>query len=195
MTEEEAVGWCEARFKGAEMDRLSRYVELLTEEAARQNLVSAATLSSAWSRHIVDSAQLASLLKPGSVIDIGSGAGLPGIVLACLSHPVTLVEPRARRVEFLNHCNQLLGLDCSVLPVKAALARGEFDNITGRAVSPPATFINDTQHLATAATRWILPAGRSAYTWESLPIPFHVEQSVTDAAAGIIVAEQPGEGP
>ncbi|NJC34948.1 16S rRNA (guanine527-N7)-methyltransferase [Sphingomonas jejuensis] len=195
MTEEEAVGWCEARFSGGEMDRLSRYVALLTEEAARQNLVSAATLSSAWSRHIVDSAQLACLLRPGSVVDIGSGAGLPGIVLACLDHPMTLVEPRPRRVDFLRRCVQHLELNCSIFPVKAAQAKGVFANIVGRAVSPPSTFINDTQHLATKTTRWVLPAGRSAYTWESLPLPFHVEQSVTDADAGIIVAEQPGEGP
>ena len=73
--------------------------------AQRQNLVSASTLDQLWERHILDSAQLVRFEpRPGaSWVDIGSGAGLPGIVIACLvDGPGTLVEPRRLRAEFLH---------------------------------------------------------------------------------------------
>jgi 16S rRNA (guanine527-N7)-methyltransferase len=80
-------------------DKLEAYVERLKAESARQNLVSASTLERLWERHILDSAQLVRFEpRPrASWLDVGSGAGLPGIVIACLvDGPVTLVEPRRR---------------------------------------------------------------------------------------------------
>ncbi|HET8690912.1 MAG TPA: RsmG family class I SAM-dependent methyltransferase, partial [Steroidobacteraceae bacterium] len=77
-------------------EKLERYVALLREENEHQNLVSRTTLDQVWERHILDSAQLVRYeSRPGaSWIDIGSGAGLPGIVIACLVEgPVTLAEP------------------------------------------------------------------------------------------------------
>ena len=76
---------------------LERYADLLREEAAKQNLVSAASLDALWERHIFDSAQLVKFAPDmaSSWVDIGSGAGVPGIVIATLVEgPVTLVEPR-----------------------------------------------------------------------------------------------------
>jgi 16S rRNA (guanine527-N7)-methyltransferase len=67
------------------LDKLQAYAELLREESARQNLVSASTLDGLWDRHIVDSAQLVRV-EPragASWVDNGSGAGLPGVVVAC----------------------------------------------------------------------------------------------------------------
>ena len=83
---------------------LERYVALLVEESTRQNLVSESTIHNVWERHIFDSAQLAAFEPhPGaSWVDIGAGAGLPGVVVALLVEgPVTLIEPRRLRVEFL----------------------------------------------------------------------------------------------
>ena len=77
------------------LDRLEVYESLLCDEATRQNLVSRGTLDHFWDRHILDSAQLLRFNpRPGaSWVDIGSGAGLPGIVLAILTDgPVTLVD-------------------------------------------------------------------------------------------------------
>ena len=86
-------------------ERLEAYASLLKAESARQNLVSAATLDHLWERHILDSAQLVRF-EPhsgASWVDIGSGAGLPGIVVACLIEgPVTLIEPRRLRADFLH---------------------------------------------------------------------------------------------
>jgi len=87
------------------IEKLEAYVALLHEESRHQNLVSATTLEQVWDRHILDSAQLVRFEpRPGaSWADIGSGAGLPGIVIACLVEgPVTLIEPRRLRADFLH---------------------------------------------------------------------------------------------
>ena len=67
------------------IEKLERYAALIRAENERQNLVSRSTLNALWDRHIIDSAQLARFGQ-GSWLDIGSGAGLPGIVIACLAH-------------------------------------------------------------------------------------------------------------
>ena len=177
------------------LDRLDLYAALLREGNERQNLVAAATLGSLWERHILDSAQLARFEPcPGSSwVDIGSGAGLPGVVLACLiGGRVTLVEPRRLRSEFLQTVILELGLSATVICAKAERVAGSFDVITGRAVASLSKFIDLSSHLSTKNTVWVLPKGRNAQselaeaerTWQGV---FHVEQSVTDADSRIIV--------
>ena len=179
-------------------DRLNRYVDLLKEENVRQNLVSAATLDRLWDRHITDSAQLVRFESHGGAAwaDVGSGAGLPGIVLACLVEgPVTLVEPRRLRAEFLRAAVAELGLNAAVESVKAERLAGKFDMITGRAVAPLPRFLAMCDHLSTRKTVWVLPKGRTAQSeleearrsWQGV---FHVEQSVTDVDAKIIVGTE-----
>ena len=69
-------------------------------------------------------------------MDIGSGAGLPGIVIACLvDGPVTMIEPRRLRAEFLHKVCELLDLDATVFCGKAERAQGKYDVITARAVA------------------------------------------------------------
>src|SRR5437588_12718613 len=84
--------------------RLDAYAELLRQWSPRINLVAASTLDDLWRRHVLDSAQLFPLLPPGahSLIDLGSGAGFPGLVLAILGVPaVELIESDARKCAFL----------------------------------------------------------------------------------------------
>jgi len=176
-------------------ERLQTYVELLKSEAARQNLVSASSLERIWDRHILDSAQLVRF-EPrarASWVDVGSGAGLPGVVIACLVQgPVTLIEPRRLRADFLHSLCGSLRLNAVVIATRVERAEGKFDVITGRAVAPLTKFIEMSQHLSTEKTRWVLPKGRSAQSelaeaeraWQGV---FHVEQSVTDADSQIIV--------
>ena len=85
--------------------RLERYVALLLEENERQNLIAASTLDDSGNATSLDSAQLVALSHGrASWFDIGSGAGLPGMVIAILvGGPVTLVEPRRLRADFLAH--------------------------------------------------------------------------------------------
>jgi 16S rRNA (guanine527-N7)-methyltransferase len=146
---------------------LERYAELLRDEAQRQNLISASTLESLWDRHILDSAQLARFEPFGgaSWADIGSGAGLPGIIIALLvTGPVTLVEPRRLRAEFLERTVSELELEgrVTVAPGKVERLTGRFDVITARAVAPLDRLLRISTHLSTGKTLWVLPKGRSA---------------------------------
>jgi len=177
-------------------ERLERFVGLLRDEAEQQNLVSASTLDSLWDRHILDSAQLLRFAPEtdASWVDIGSGAGLPGIVLACMHQgPVTLIEPRRLRADFLGRVVEQLSLNAIVVPTKAERATGGFDILTGRAVARLTKFIDLSAHLSTKNSRWVLPRGRNAQSelaeakagWQGV---FHVEQSVTDADSWIVIA-------
>ena len=177
-------------------DRLRCYVALLREENARQNLVSASTLNRIWQRHILDSAQLLRFepFPAASWLDIGSGAGLPGVVIAALADGrVTLVEPRRLRAEFLTRVVEALALDAEVICAKAERITGAFDVITARAVAPLGDLLRISEHLSTGKTVWALPKGRSAHSelaeatraWQGV---FHVERSVTDHDSYIVVA-------
>ena len=180
------------------LDRLTCYAELLKAENRRQNLVSRGTIGGLWERHILDSAQLIRF-EPrvdASWIDIGSGAGLPGIVIACmLEGPVTLVEPRRLRAEFLGRAVAELGLSAVVRQAKAERITGSFDVITGRAVASLSDFLSMCDHLSTKKTLWVLPRGRSAQselaearrTWQG---NFRVEPSVTGDDSRIVVATE-----
>jgi 16S rRNA (guanine527-N7)-methyltransferase len=177
-------------------ERLEAYVELLGVENKRQNLVSAATMARVWDRHIADSAQLLRFApSPGSAwVDIGSGAGLPGIVIACLvKEPVTLIEPRRLRADFLHRVSESLGLEARIVCNKVERVRGQFDVITARAVAPLPRLLEISQHLSTRNSVWVLPKGRSASAeladaWRTWQGAFHVERSVTDEDSSIIVA-------
>jgi 16S rRNA (guanine527-N7)-methyltransferase len=146
---------------------LERYSELLGTEAEKQNLVSRSTLDSLWDRHILDSAQLVRFEpeRGASWVDVGSGAGLPGIVIAALVEgPVLLVEPRRLRADFLERTIAELGLGArvSVAAKRAERVRGSFDVITARAVAGLDKFLEISTHLSTRKSLWVLPKGRSA---------------------------------
>lgn len=176
--------------------KLEAYAALLGDESSKQNLVSASTLADLWNRHILDSAQLVRF-EPragASWLDIGSGAGLPGIVIACLvDGPVTLVELRRLRADFLHRTAESLRLRVNVLACKVERAEGRFDVITARAVANLSRLLKLSHHLSTTKTVWALPKGRSAQqelaearrSWQG---DFRVERSVTDADSWIVVA-------
>ena len=177
-------------------EKVDAYVALLREEARRQNLIAESTFDHLWDRHILDSAQLVRFESGSgaSWADIGSGAGLPGIVVACLvGGPVTLIEPRRLRAEFLHNVCESLRINATVFLGKAERARGKYDVITGRAVAGLTQFLKISAHLSTRNSLWVLPKGRTAMeelveaqrTWQG---EFHVEQSVIDADSQIVVA-------
>jgi 16S rRNA (guanine527-N7)-methyltransferase len=176
-------------------EKLEAYVALLKDENARQNLVSASTLENLWDRHVLDSAQLVRFEPhPGaSWLDIGSGAGLPGIVIACLVDGfVTLAEPRKLRADFLHKVVESLKLNASVVCSKAERLEGSYEVITGRAVASLSKFLKISSHLSTRNTVWALPKGQNARrelaeaqrAWQGT---FHLERSVTDADSWIVV--------
>jgi 16S rRNA (guanine527-N7)-methyltransferase len=190
--------------------KLDRFVDMLVAENAQQNLIAASTVPTVWVRHIADSAQLLSLDTregDGLWIDLGSGPGLPGLVVAILSaRPMLLVESRKRRCDFLRAVASDLGL-AHVEVAEAPLERVQTRltaTISARAFAPLDKLLDLSARFSTESTRWLLPKGRNAVKELALlPQPwqrmFHVEQSRTDAdsqilvGTGKIVAKQRGK--
>jgi 16S rRNA (guanine527-N7)-methyltransferase len=122
--------------------RLKAYVGLLQDWNARHNLVSSASLEDVWQRHIWDSAQLVRYIPETArtLIDLGSGAGFPGLVLAELLRGrlrVTLFEATAKKCRFLEAVRDRLGLDVAIRNGRMEEAVEErFDVVTARACAP-----------------------------------------------------------
>ena len=174
---------------------------MLVDENSRQNLLSASTLPQIFARHIVDSAQLIPLaqrygIDRGGWLDLGSGAGLPGLVVAMLvNDPVTLVESRRLRADWLLRAVESLRLcnvhveACTVQAVSAPISR----IITARAFAPLPKLFELAYRFSKEETLWLLPKGRSAAeelasvasTWHG---NFDMVQSMTDPDSQIIVA-------
>src|SRR3546814_234078 len=150
------------------LGRLQDFINLLRSENERQNLVARATLEQVWARHIVDSAQLLvhAPAEASSWLDLGTGAGFPGLVVAMLHRSrVTLVEERKKRVEFLRAAVAVLGIEerCDIVPLKVErMEPGSFDVISARAFAPLDRLLALGQRFATPKTRWVLPKGRNA---------------------------------
>ena len=126
--------------------RLDRYVELLREWQAKTNLVSPSTLPHIWTRHISDSLQLLAFAPSAKVwVDLGSGGGFPGVVLACAlaetpSAMVHLVERNAKKAAFLREALRVTGAAGTVhlADIEYIVERitGPVDCVTARAVAP-----------------------------------------------------------
>lgn len=196
MTEEEAYGWAIARFDGNAIDRLTKLAAIVTTENARQNLVAPSTLDSIWSRHIVDSLQLISLSRWGPWVDIGTGAGFPGLAVAAAEpeRPMVLVEPRRLRADYLSAAAETLVLpNVRVVAAKVENVRERASTISARAVAKVTALFDAAEYCAEIGTVWLLPKGRNAAeevaearrTWHGV---FHVEQSITNPDSAIVVA-------
>lgn len=205
MTEDEARNWLAARLDVSRetWERLDAFIDFLKAEAAHQNLISASTLDHIWARHIVDSAQLLAFAPRlhGQWVDLGSGAGFPGIIVALLSDwQVLLVESRAKRVDYLNRAIAHLGLggraEVAGMPVERVETRS-FDVISARAFAPLPKLLDLSARFSTDKTIWLLPKGRNAVNeleearkaWE---LDFTVQPSVTDPDAGILTGTVQG---
>lgn len=200
MSEDEARHWIAERYGDTAIAGLERYAAMLLEESERQNLIARSTADQLWTRHLLDSAQLVPIAAdapPGDWIDIGTGAGLPGIVAAILQpRHVVMIEPRRRRAEFLDRVVDALSLDAEVLCTSAARCqRPAAAVVSARAVASLDMLLMDGQGFADLSTIWLLPKGRSAQSeladaraaWHGV---FHVEPSLTAADSSIVVARQ-----
>lgn len=197
MTEDEARAWFRARHVSRET-AVADFATLVADEQARQNLVSSASLPLIWSRHIVDSAQLLDHAPAdGLWVDIGSGAGFPGMIVALLSErPVVLIEPRRKRAEFLARAAEALGIAerVTIHAAKAETLDLAAAVISARAVAPLPELLALSTRLSTAKTRFVFPKGRKAReevaaarrAWHGV---FHVEPSITDPDSLIILAK------
>ena len=198
MTPEQARAYCAGRCDSAAMVRFAEFVEMLASENERQNLVSAASLADAWTRHIADSIQLLDYVsrETSRWLDMGTGAGFPGLVIA-LARPdldVVLVESRKRRVEWLEQvCDRFQLSNCRVIGSRLETIESfPAAVISARAFAPLAKLLRLSSRFSTPDTTWLLPKGRSGAQElqeqsTSVQAMFHVEQSATDAEAAIII--------
>lgn len=178
--------------------KLELFIELLLQENGRQNLISRQSESDIRTRHITDSLQLLDHASAdASWLDIGSGPGLPGLVLAIegVRH-ITLVEPRKLRTDFLHRCCETLDLrNVKVINGKVENIAGQFDVVTARAVATLDKLFKMASPLIAPNGRWVLPKGRSAEkelaeartTWQG---EFELKPSRTDPEARILVAQR-----
>jgi 16S rRNA (guanine527-N7)-methyltransferase len=126
--------------------RLDRYVALLREWQAKTNLVAPSTLPNLWTRHIADSLQLLALAPAAKIwVDLGSGGGFPGVVLACVlaetpGARVHLVERNSKKTAFLREALRVTGARGVVHPQgiedTVDTITGPIDCVTARALAP-----------------------------------------------------------
>src|SRR6201994_198749 len=166
---------------GDTLDAVRRYAELLATDGVTRGLIGPRETERLWDRHLLNCAVVAELLpEQGELVDIGSGAGLPGIVLAMLrpSLQVILLEPLLRRSVFLEECVAELGLsNATVVRARAeekAAAQIQADVATARAVAP-------LDRLAGWAARLLRPGG------ELLAIKGQSAEDEIAAAQGVLL--------
>jgi len=139
---------------GARTEGIKQYVDILTSRGVDHGLIGPREASRIWQRHVFNCASIAPAFGAGQrIADLGSGAGLPGVVLA-LARPdleMTLVEPLLRRATFLTSVVDELGLEIEVRRARAEelVGHDQYDAVTARAVAPLARL-----------SRWGLPLVR-----------------------------------
>jgi 16S rRNA (guanine527-N7)-methyltransferase len=129
---------------------IHRYAELLLTAGIERGLIGPREAPRIWSRHLLNSLLLTPYLPEGAtVIDVGSGAGLPGIPLA-LARPdlkITLLEPLQRRVDFLEEVKSELGLTITIIRGRAEESKGSYQVVTARALSATEKLLPQVWHL------------------------------------------------
>lgn len=202
MTEDDALDWLVASLNVSRetLERLAAFKDMVVAENAHQNLISSGSIDQFWVRHIVDSAQLllhaAEATEDGLWLDLGTGAGFPGVVVALLRPgPILFVESRRKRIDFLGSAVERLGLTHASVAGARLETMGEVPAavISARAFAPLPKLLEIGHRFSRIETIWVLPKGRTAHeeletirrSWQGV---FHVKQSVTDPDAAIIVA-------
>lgn len=152
---------------GDQLDQARAFTANLAAHGEELGLIGPLELPRLWTRHILNCGIVAPLLRPGTVGDVGSGAGLPGIVLAIARPDVefVLIEPMERRVAWLSDQVRELGLsNVEVLRARAEETNreGTFDQVTARAVSALRTLIPLTAPLLRAGGELVLMKGAGA---------------------------------
>jgi 16S rRNA (guanine527-N7)-methyltransferase len=184
--------------------QLEAYAELLTRWSARINLVGRDTLAGLWRRHLLDSAQLYPLIPNSArnLIDLGSGAGLPGLVLAILGVPgVELVEADSRKAAFLREAARVAGAEVAIRPCRIqAVPPHPVDVVTARACAPLDRLLDLAAPFLAPDTLCLFPKGerfneeltlaRKAWTMN-----VSVEQSLSDRRGVVLRLQQVAREP
>ncbi len=180
--------------------RLVQYLDLLRKWQARINLVGASTLDDPWRRHLLDAAQLLPHLSlgVGPVVDMGAGAGIPGLILAaCGVADVRLIESNARKGVFLREAARLMAVDVTVhaarvesvsLPRPAAV-------VTARALAPLTDLLGLATRFAGPGTRCLFLKGQDVVielteARKSWNMSVQLVDSLSDPSGRLVVVEE-----
>ncbi len=152
---------------GDRYDAVSTFARMLAEQGELRGLIGPREQERLWERHILNSAAVVPFLRPGRIVDVGSGAGLPGIVVAAMlpDREVVLIEPMERRVAWLEEAAQECGLaNVTVMRARAEEAVGTVtaDALTARAVASIDKLIKWCAPLLAPDGEMALLKGRSA---------------------------------
>ncbi len=180
--------------------RLTAFDALLTDWASRHNLVARSTIEDRWGRHYRDSAQLYALLPPAArtLVDIGSGAGFPGLVLAAMGAErglaVTLVESVGKKARFLAAAVEAMALpNVQVIPQRVeSISLSAPDVVTARALAQLDKLLGYAHEIADEKTTLIFPKGQdveveltqAAKSWH---MDLEKQPSVTSPGSTILV--------
>jgi 16S rRNA (guanine527-N7)-methyltransferase len=186
------------------LSRLEAYAALLSRWSARINLVGRDTLTDLWRRHMLDSAQLRPLVSDSArdLIDLGSGAGFPGLVLAILGVPrVELVEADSRRCAFLREAARITEADVIIRTCRIqAVPSHPVDVVTARACAPLDRLLDLARPFLAAETLCLFPKGErfeqelttARKRWTMI---VSVEQSLSDRRGVILRLQQVAREP
>jgi len=186
------------------LSRLEAYAKLLTRWSERINLVGRDTLPDLWRRHILDSAQLHPFIPSSAqnVIDLGSGAGLPGLVLAILGVPgVELVEADSRKVAFLREASRVAGAEVTIRPCRIqAVPPHPVDVVTARACAPLDRLLDLAAPFLAPDTLCLFPKGERFNEELTLArkrwtMNVSVEQSLSDRRGVVLRLQQVAREP
>jgi len=151
-------------FQGSS-DQIQAYAALLTGPAIERGLIGPKEGDRIWERHIANCIPITTIIPQGvRVADIGSGAGLPGVVIALVRPDlkVTLIEPLRRRVDFLNEVINDLGLSIEVIRARSEVVKKQFEIVTARAVAPLDKLIAISWHMIPKGGSLLAIKGESA---------------------------------
>jgi len=154
--------------KKAETIALNKFISELKKTNSLINLVGKSTLLNPWDRHICDSLQIIPFIKNknSSVLDMGTGAGLPGIVLSILGYKnITMVDSRKKKIEFVQQIIEKLGLKAKLINSRLEdLQLPPFQYITSRALASLDKLLNYSLFFSNDKTRLIFLKGKNVNT-------------------------------
>lgn len=140
-------------------NELEEYVRKLLDYNKIHNLIGSKEVDKVWDRHIIDSLQLTTLLPLNkNIVDVGTGAGLPGMVLSILGFDVTLIESNTKKVTFLKSVSRETE---KIIHDRCENVKKKFDVITARAVTNLKDLIALTLHLSKKNSVFIFPKGKN----------------------------------
>ena len=177
--------------------KLKKFVSMLGDHQKNMNLIGKSTIDDFDQRHFLDCIQIHEYMteKNNLTIDLGTGAGLPGILLSIIGYKnLHLVEKSPKKSAFLENCKLRLGLDCTIhnQPI-AEISLSNARYIVARAFAPISKILNFTKQMVTDQTQYILLKGRSyleelklvsnkSFSWKDFP-------SITSDESRIIVLQ------